>query len=152
MDTLGSAVHSYLAADNSNLTDVEKIRLAQSIMEIWGMEMSVEPSDVVAAGQRLGDFLKQRYPGHKVVREWPMSLRNEQGQLLQGWIDLLLETPDGYIIIDHKDYPGQNAEERVKKYIPQLKTYKRAVEIATGRPVIDTLLHLPISGLILRLL
>jgi len=40
----------------------------------------------------------------------------------------------------------------MKKYVPQLRTYKEIVEKATGRPVIDMLLHLPISGLILRLL
>lgn len=151
MDALGSAVHAYLAVDHSCQTNEERIKLAQSILQLWGVEMSLDPSDVVASGQRLDEYLKQHYPGHKAFREWPMSFRNEKGQLLQGWIDLLLEMPDGYVIIDHKDYPGQNAVERVKKYILQLKAYKRAIEMATGKPVIDTLLHLPISGLILRL-
>jgi ATP-dependent helicase/nuclease subunit A len=58
---------------------------------------------------------------------------------------------DGYVIIDHKDYPGQEAEERAAKYIPQMQAYRAAVERATGRPVIDVLLHLPISGMVMRL-
>ncbi|MDW7657360.1 MAG: UvrD-helicase domain-containing protein [Bacillota bacterium] len=151
MDNLGSAVHAYLAVDDVGLTDTAKLALARDILDRWGLLDAMDPADIVAAGQRLAEFIRQRYPEHKVYREWPMTLRNDKGQLLQGWIDLLLETPDGYVIIDHKDYPGPDAEERVKKYIPQMATYQSAVEQATGRPVIETLLHMPISGQILRL-
>jgi len=70
---------------------------------------------------------------------------------MQGWIDLLVETADGYVIIDHKSYPGTDNEERVKEYAPQLRAYKEAVEKATGKPVIELLLHLPVSGLILEI-
>jgi len=47
-------------------------------------------------------------------------------------------------------FPGQNAEERAKKYSPQLVAYKEAMEKATGKPIIDMLLHLPVNGLILK--
>lgn len=151
MDKLGSAVHTYLAMEHASLKESDKLARARKIFELWRVSDAIGISDLVAAGQRLDDFINQRYPGHKAYREWPMTLRNEKGQLLQGWIDLLLDTPDGYIIIDHKDYPGQNPEERARQYIPQLKVYQKAVEGATGRPVIDTLLHLPVSGLVLRL-
>ena len=151
MDALGSAIHAYLATEYVHLTDDERIELAKSILVSWSMETSVDPSDVVAAGQRLVEYINNHYHGYKAFREWPMSMRNKEGQLLQGWIDLLLETPDGYVIIDHKDYPGLDAEKRVQKYAPQLRVYREAVEKATGIPVIDTLLHLPINGLILKL-
>jgi ATP-dependent exoDNAse (exonuclease V) beta subunit (contains helicase and exonuclease domains) len=151
MDLLGSAIHAYLATDYGCRTNDERMKLAQRIMKNWGVEMAVDSSEIVAAGQRLIVYMDQHYHGYRAFKEWPMSMRNEKGQLIQGWIDLLLETPDGYVIIDHKDYPGQDAEDRVKKYAPQLRVYKDAVEKATGKTVIDTLLHLPISGLILRL-
>jgi ATP-dependent exoDNAse (exonuclease V) beta subunit len=151
MDKLGSAVHACLAVDQTGLTDTARLKMAHDILDRWGVLDAMDPADIVAAGQRLTDFIRQRYPEHKAVREWPVTIRNEKGQILQGWIDLLLETPDGYVIIDHKDYPGQNAEERVRIYIPQMTAYQSAVEQATGRPVIETLLHMPISGQILRL-
>lgn len=151
MDDLGSAVHAYLAVDQTSLTDTAQLIMARNILDRWGVRDAMDPADIVAAGRRLAEFIRQRYPEHKAVREWPMALRNEKGQLLQGWIDLLLETPDGYVIIDHKDYPGPDADERVKVYIPQMAAYQSAVERATGRPVIETLLHMPISGQILRL-
>ena len=80
-----------------------------------------------------------------------MLLRNDKGQVMQGWIDLLLELPDGYIIIDYKSYPGPNPQEWAKKYAPQLEAYKEAVEQATGKPVIDMLIYLPVRGEILKM-
>lgn len=68
-----------------------------------------------------------------------------------GWIDLFLNTPDGYIIIDHKDYPETDAAKRMKRYILQLRMYKEIIEKAADKPVIDTLRHLTISGLVLKL-
>lgn len=151
MDILGNAIHGYLAVDSGNLTNKQRLELAQRLIKQWGLEMEIDAIDLVAAGQRLLEFLDLRYPGYQAFREWPISLRNDEGQFMQGWIDLLLEIPEGYVIIDHKSYPGPNPRERAKKYIPQLGAYKEAVEKATGKPVIDTLLHLPVSGLVLRI-
>jgi len=151
MDALGNAIHGYLAVGYRHLTDEQRLEFAQGLIKQWGVEMAIEASELVAAGQRLADFLDQRYHGYRAFREWPISLRNNEGQLMQGWIDLLLEIPDGYVIIDHKSYPGQDAEKRARKYIPQLRAYKEAVEKATGKAVVDTLLHLPVSGLVLRI-
>ena len=76
-------------------------------------------------------------------------LRNEQNQVMQGWIDVLVETANGYVIIDHKSYPGTDNEERIIEYAPNM-AYKAAVEKATGQPVIGLLLHLPVRGLIVE--
>lgn len=150
MDLVGNAIHAYLAADVVSLSDQDRLGLAQKIIANWNLEKELEPIEIIAAGRRLTDYLKRKYPGHKAFKEWPMTLRNEKRQLFQGWIDLLLELPSGYVIIDHKSFPGQNAEERAKKYAPQLVAYKEAVEKATGKPVIDMLLHLPVNGLIVK--
>jgi len=40
---------------------------------------------------------------------------------------MLLELPDGYLVIDYKIYPGDNAAERAKQCALQLAVYKKAV-------------------------
>ena len=69
-------------------------------------------------------------------------------QKSSGWIDLLVETPDGYVIIDHKGFPGshEDSERKALEYGPQLARYKEAVEKATGRPVLKTFIHMPVVG------
>lgn len=151
MNALGSAVHAYLALDYKEMTEEEKLGTIQRILKNWGVETALEPGELLSAGQKLQDFINQHYPGCKVFNEWPILLRNDKNQIMQGWIDLLVETADGYVIIDHKSYPGTDNEERVKEYAPQLMAYKEAVEKATGKPVIKILLHLPVSGLILKI-
>lgn len=91
MDALGSAIHAYLATVYGRLTDDQRLELAKCIMRNWKVELAVESSEVVADGQRLTGFLDQHYPGYQAFREWPMSLRDKEGQLIQGWIDLLLK-------------------------------------------------------------
>ncbi len=63
---------------------------------------------------------------------------------------MLIKTPQGYVIVDHKSYPGTNLEEFVKKYVYQLFAYKLAVEKATGEKVVEMLLHLPINGMVIE--
>jgi ATP-dependent helicase/nuclease subunit A len=151
MNALGSAIHAYLALDYSQMSEVERLETAQEILKSWKIENALEPKELLLAGQNLHDFINQHYPGSKVLKEWPIFLRNAQNQIMQGWVDVLLETADGYVIIDHKSYPGTDNEERVKEYAPQLMAYKEAVEKATGKPVIGLLLHLPVRGLILKI-
>lgn len=151
MDVLGNAIHTYFATDYVSLTSDEQITAAEKILKNWGVNDVVEVSELCSAGNNLIEFLDNRYKVYNIYKEWPMFMRNEKGQFIQGWIDMLLETQEGYVIIDHKDYPGKNSEKRAKLYTPQMLAYKEAIEKSTSKPVIDILLHLPFRGLILQL-
>lgn len=150
MNLIGSAVHTYLATDYNLMTDDVRIALIQKILRNWNVDIFINPQEILLAGQNLSNFIEENYKGCKTFKEWPISMRNQSGQLLQGWIDLLIETPTGYVIIDHKDYPGKDAEEYIKKYAPQLKAYKQSVERSTRKPVIDMLIYLPVSGQVIK--
>ena len=115
------------------MSEVERLETAQEILKSWKIENALEPKELLLAGQNLHDFINQHYPGSKVLKEWPIFLRNAQNQIMQGWVDVLLETADGYVIIDHKSYPGTDNEERVKDTLPsswhikkRWKSYRQA--------------------------
>jgi ATP-dependent exoDNAse (exonuclease V) beta subunit len=112
----------------------------------WGVEKSLAPADMIEARDRLHKFIQDKYPEVIILREWPITLRNAENQLMHGWIDMLLELPDSYVIIDHKSYPGADAEEHAKQFAPQLAIYKEAIEKATGKDVVATLVHMPVVG------
>ncbi|RME57177.1 hypothetical protein D6779_09215, partial [Candidatus Parcubacteria bacterium] len=63
-------------------------------------------------------------------------------------IDVLVELPEGFVIIDHKSFPGsaEEAIERAAGYAGQLGLYAEAVEQATGRPVLETAIHFAVQG------
>jgi ATP-dependent exoDNAse (exonuclease V) beta subunit len=66
---------------------------------------------------------------------------------MEGWIDLLLEGPDGFVLVDHKTYPGNDPAGHIReKYLGQMAAYREAVSAATGKPVLRTLIHFPALG------
>jgi len=60
----------------------------------------------------------------------------------------MLETPAGWVLIDHKANPGgyDAWQEIARRYSGQLKRYKDAVERATSRPVVETWLYFPVAA------
>ena len=151
MTALGDAVHGFLAADASRRDSVERLGLAERLMSRWGVGGSLSPADVVAAADRLWSFCSTQWPGAKILREWPIS--GQVGlQRVRGRIDLMIDTPAGLIIIDHKTYPGRPETwgDKVVGYAPQLELYARLCAMATNRPVASLFVHLPVGGVILK--
>ncbi|MBL0404461.1 UvrD-helicase domain-containing protein [Microvirga aerilata] len=152
-DRIGSAIHAYLGAENRSAPVEDRLDLAFALTQRWGVENALKLPDLVTASDRLHTFLVGRYGGYAVLREWPVHRRDADGQEMVGYIDMLVEHEGGIAIIDHKSFPGGEAQWRSKaaSYAPQLQAYKVVVEEATGRPVTDLLIHMPIAGAIVHL-
>ena len=83
-------------------------------------------------------------------RELPVRRRLPDGSVLSGTADLVLETPEGLVVVDHKSYPGSTAEAlaRAAKHAGQLAAYAETVAEAWGKPVLGTFIHLPVGGIV----
>ena len=83
---------------------------------------------------------------------------NYCGCITTGIADLVLETNDGLILIDHKTFPGHfetmalscDHEHYAGRYLNQLRQYKLMLEKATGNKVVSTLLHYVVQGKIVE--
>lgn len=151
-DHVGSAIHGYFALPLGDMDASVRLSAAQRLLDRWGASAAVEPGVVVEAGERMLAFLHQHYPGAKLTTEQSVAWRNADNQLMEGWIDLLLETPAGYVLVDHKSYPGKDPVGHIKdKYIGQMRGYAEAIESITGRPVVETLIHMPALGKVFRI-
>jgi ATP-dependent exoDNAse (exonuclease V) beta subunit len=66
---------------------------------------------------------------------------------------MLLDTPDGWVLIDHKSNPGgtRHDDALAREHGPQLSAYAHAIEQCTGRAVKERWLYLPVSGRALQL-
>ncbi|MET1155729.1 UvrD-helicase domain-containing protein, partial [Arthrobacter sp.] len=151
-DKVGSAIHGYLALPLAEMDASVRRCAAHRLLDRWGVSSAVEPGVVVEAGERMLAFFDQHYPGAKFTTEQSVAWRNADNQLMEGWVDLLLETPAGYVLVDHKSYPGTDPIGHIKeKYIGQMRGYAEAIESITGRPVVETLIHMPALGKIFRI-
>lgn len=137
---LGNAFHNYIAIHPKE----NQKALAARILENWGISGAISPMALATVADRLYNWIGNMWPDGKVSCEVPITLRNDEGQLLQGFIDMLIETPDGFVIIDHKTHPNPaDAETYAASCAPQLHIYAEAVAKATGKSVLQTIIHLP---------
>ena len=147
MVDVGQAIHAFLAADRPEISKEDRSHIATRVLQNWQVD-GFKPESFVLAADRLQKFVEKSFGSNCIWhREWPIHLKVGD-QKSSGWIDLLVDTPDGYVIIDHKGFPGsdEDSEKKAVEYGPQLARYKDAVEKATGRRVLQTFIHMPIVG------
>ncbi|TVQ96863.1 MAG: DNA helicase UvrD [Desulfovibrionales bacterium] len=151
VNALGEAVHGFLVQDNPE--QGLKIRMAQAlaICTRWDV-IGIAPGDLVAASERLIAYLRATYGEGTALKEHPMHMR-VGSQVASGWIDLVWQTRDGYVIVDHKSFLGQS--ETVKKhctsFVPQLNVYADCLEKARGQKPLALLVHLPMIGMMVEI-
>jgi ATP-dependent exoDNAse (exonuclease V) beta subunit len=148
MQILGEAIHGFLAADRPTLATDDRRALAQGLLERWGVGFALRPEDLLRASDRLRQWIEARFRGAVWHREWPLLHRQPDGTVVRGTADLVIEHADGFVVIDHKSFPGtaEQAATRALGYAGQLAAYAAAVAAAKGRPVTGCFIHLPVLG------
>ena len=68
------------------------------------------------------------------------KLKNSDG-MIKGIIDLMFEEKDGIVILDYKSDKGISLNNLKERYSTQLKLYKAAVELTTGKKVKEAILY-----------
>jgi hypothetical protein len=144
----GDALHACLAASFTDVSAPLEQDEIQDILAGFGVGEAMSASEVKAQTAALHAWVRSRWPQGKVRAEVAVSCGNGEGQILQGEIDLLVDTPDGYVIIDHKSSMGtvNRLLEIAGAYSGQLDAYAGAVESATGKAVLEKWLFLPVIG------
>ncbi len=148
MTMLGTAIHACIAAA---LTDPKAPLIQAEVGEILaghGVGDVVTAKSVLEQINALDNWMAQRWPEARRHAEIPVEAILDNGQVMQGRIDLLLETPDGWILLDHKSNPQgpEKWEGIAHDYSGQLAAYSNAVKQATSKPVLENWLFFPVSG------
>jgi ATP-dependent exoDNAse (exonuclease V) beta subunit len=169
MGPVGDAIHAFLAADQlpfavsvsprsgpesnrgTGTDDSARSALASRLLAAHGVQGVIDPRALLAVSDALRRWLGERYLGATWLREWPVRARipGDPSRLLVGEVDLCLELPDGFVLVDHKSFPGGERERDrrvVEEWAPQLGWYASALEKALGKPLKAAYIHLPIRG------
>ncbi len=148
MAQLGSAIHAVIAV---NMIHDEAIDndLVTSILRAHDVDNSITANDALELAERFRKFTSNHLKAKKVLLEYPIEYQMPNGQFVTGWIDALIETDEGFIIVDHKSSPKSRKESETEalKYSGQLKLYKEAVEAVSEKPVLDCWIHFAVMGL-----
>ena len=135
---LGSLLHAWLA---STVTGD-----AGEFLAAFGCEGALTAGALHAAREALRAWCDRRFPGATAYAECPVTRTMPDGSELRGSADLVLVTPDGVAVIDHKSHHGEGCDARAAAHWGQLSAYAEALGEALGRRVLGCFVHLPLAG------
>ena len=111
------------------------------------------PEQLLDSWNYLVQSLEDKY-GKSVIRhhEKPFRHFDHLGHLVNGYMDLVWETADGYVIVDYKTCPGDykmvftaTSEHYVGRYGAQLDCYESALRAIGGKPVLARVIYYPVT-------
>lgn len=165
-ELVGEAAHAYLALPLASMTVQQRAQAAATIVERWlspvpQLRLRKDwPGILVESGDRWHAFLERAFPGAQQATEVPVSMWNDDAQVMEGWIDSLLEIPGAgsggleLVLVDHKTFPDPDPTavlEHVREQnAGQLAVYLDAIEHARGIRPSTALIHLPLSGYVVE--
>lgn len=159
----GSALHRFM-----EILDIEALKTgdlraqltAQAERAAAQERMTREQADAVLDGMEeierfwacpLGRAMRA---GARTMREKPFELRMDEGgqtRLVQGVIDLIVETEDGAVLVDYKtDHTGLDADSVRRRHGAQVRLYRAAAQQA-GLSVRACVVYLFYTGQIIEI-
>jgi len=153
MDKVGQALHAIIAQEIIHPGSKHLKDIAQRIINSFELSTHLNIGDSVACAKNFSAYIMANFHPIKLFAEHPVKYLLGNGQLVSGWIDLLIENKDGWIIIDHKSSskPIKMLETEALKYSGQLHAYKNGVEAATNKKVLSSWIHFPVSGMMMNI-
>lgn len=148
---MGDFIHQVFCCCDDGITE-ERIN---SLRDSYGFtEKNIpEPKLLLDAWNYLVDTLEKKY-GKAIKRhhEKPFRHMDENGHIVSGYIDLVWETENGYVVVDYKTCPGgydlvfkPGSEHYVGCHGDQLDCYQRALEAEGRKPVIARVIYYPVT-------
>ncbi len=149
---LGEAIHACIAADLA--VQAKPLNLSE-VAAILKRMQAADDVDAAALLQQLGalrSWLATRWPDAIPVVELPVARATSDGQHVQGRTDLVFRTPTGWILMDHKSTPQgrDHWADVATAYAGQLAAYRDVLQAASGLPVEELWLILPVAGVALQ--
>ncbi|MEA3413721.1 MAG: UvrD-helicase domain-containing protein [Pseudomonadota bacterium] len=144
---LGSALHAIIATTLMGQGATERV------LTDYGMRDVISIAAANECTRRLLHVLQDRFSPTACYAEHPVSYTTDRGQIVSGWIDLLLETKIGFVVIDHKASPRAKPDwnDIALGYSGQLQAYADGVVLSTEKPVHSCWIHFAVTGGLVQL-
>jgi ATP-dependent exoDNAse (exonuclease V) beta subunit len=154
MNQVGLALHQLIAAEIINPAHEDALLTAKQILEGHEVPENIDSKAAVAYVQHFIKYANTTFQASRILTEYPVTQVLDNNQLMKGWIDMLMETDQGWVIVDHKftSQPESELEKEALKYSGQILAYKNAVEAATSKKIESCWIHFPNSGVMLQLM
>lgn len=144
---LGDVLHAILAAELIDPGHPGRSEMVRRVLGGYGLSNCLGCDDVLAMADRFRSSVEREFRPARMLVETPLETTNERGQRIEGFIDLLLETPTGWVVIDHKSFPGARSgwKDKAISYSGQLALYRQALG-GLNLPFTSIWVHFAVGG------
>jgi len=149
----GDAMHRIIAAEIQNPTHPDRKARAARLLSHWELEKHLSPDQALSTIDTYLKWIESRFNPTQHLTEVPFTHTTPDGQQATGFIDHLILTPTGPVILDHKIFPGPKSmwEQTALSYSGQLNLYQQVVSAAyPDDPAAECWVHLVSSAAALR--
>lgn len=149
----GDAMHRIIAAEIQNPSHPDREDRTAHLLAHWELEKYLNPQQVLATIDTYLKWIEDKFSPTRQLIELPFTHTTADGQQATGFIDHLILTPTGPVILDHKIFPGGKPtwEKTALSYSGQLHLYQQVVSAAyPDQPALECWIHLVSSGAALR--
>ena len=140
---IGNALHAIQAACFIDPGMQDTNARAERILAAHNV--NADAAEVASSATEFHAFLLAKFKPKQILVEVPFTHWNAAGQCITGFMDLVLITEEGAVLIDHKTYQGANLDERTMNYSGQLAAYRDALT-AHGHTVHSAWIHYCTQG------
>jgi len=151
--TVGHAVHAAIALAFVDVSRPIRTEDIQPILAGYHLAAFISAAAIASQVTAITQWVRQRWPTARALPEWPVESILPNGQIINGRVDLILDVGDYWVLLDHKSNPGARSSwpELANTYGGQQLAYQTAIEMATGKPVKEIWLVLPVAGGAIRI-
>lgn len=153
--TLRIALHNSFTEWRADDTEAETQKAIQQLLYNMQLNRHIQPQELDKQFNAFWPFIVEQYAPASITKELPLrQVSPNNGSITSGIAEMVLDTEDGLILIDHKTFPGHfnpmalnpEHDHYAGKYGSQLLLYKQMLEDATGKRVVKMLLHYVVQG------
>ncbi len=151
--TLGTLIHNSLFLMNRK----NMKKSIQNLVSRNGAENILSTDEITKMVTEAGQFIEAFQP-IKIHRELFMIFKQEDGHVLRGEADLVLERENDLVLIDYKTYQGgkdqfldPDSEFYAGKYGGQLNAYQKMAEATLKKPVARKFIFYVMQGAVVEL-
>jgi len=146
-DRMGQAIHAGIAAAAADKTNLNTTQI-KALLNSYDVVNAIDPDLLTGQIAAFFTWCEKRHGIARLLPEHSVEMVTPNGQYLVGQIDLLIDLPQGWILIDHKASTKSEAalSNLANSYSGQLNAYITAIEASTNRDVAETWLYFPIAG------
>ncbi|MBO7480854.1 MAG: UvrD-helicase domain-containing protein [Bacteroidales bacterium] len=156
--SIGTCIHNALASFTIGHTENNQKKSEKTVSNFAYAQQIPSPNQIADAFDKLIDFITKEYGAITHFRqELPFYQKLENGQIVNGEMDLVCETEKGIVLVDYKSFPGkeedfmkEGGEHYVGNYAPQLAAYQNALS-KDGKTVIAALIYYVVQGCVVKL-